>query len=459
MIDRIIKINYIVGKFAERRIARIKNQHTKLNMLQKLSDFYSKQYAGILHSYFIEAELIKLSTEIKAANNVEVKKNHILHVATMVGAYGGHTRDILNWVKNQPNKKHSLLLNTHCTVPVWLSNAVNDSDGKVVINDKQGYIPKALFLKSNSLAYESIVLHVHTNDILPILAYGTNFPRPVALFNHADHTFWLGSAITDKVYDLNTYSANITHKFRGIRSNTALPIVIDESRENIHSKSELRAKYGLPQDKRILVSMASKHKFLGQSNKFFKTIPALLNDSTIMLLMGPKNKKQFKRLAKNSSGKVIPMGYQDIGKADDILRLSDIYIDSFPMSSFTSMLQAIREGLPVITTFPYELPDCLLENRVPDLRIINDLTQVEIENLFLIPAKKKLSMHFGKQWRATLEQNTLDKQHQVKLTQESFTPHPYIQFVYSISIKHWQWVKKTVNLVLISSLPFLSKST
>ena len=64
MIDLIIKINYIAGKFAERRINRVKNKQTKLNLLQKLSDFYSKQYAGILHSHFIEAELIKLSNEI-----------------------------------------------------------------------------------------------------------------------------------------------------------------------------------------------------------------------------------------------------------------------------------------------------------------------------------------------------------------------------------------------------------
>lgn len=459
MIDLIIKINYIAGKFSERQINRIKNKEKKLNLLQKLSDFYSKQYAGILHSHFIEAELIKLSSEIKINQNITFEDNHILHVATMVGADGGHTRIILNWIKNQPNKQHSLLINNPCSVPDWLNQAVTASGGSIVTSDSIGYLKKALFLKEQSLKYENIVLHVHTNDMLPLLAYGTNFSRPVALFNHADHTFWLGSAIADMVYDLNTYSADITHRLRKAQNNTALPIVIDEHISSRLPKSELRAKHGLPQDKRILVSMASKHKFLGQSDVFFKTVPRLVDDSTIMVLMGPQNKKKFKRLAKRTKGRVIPLGYQDKDTADEILKLSDVYIDSFPISSFTSMLQAIRSDIPVITTFPYELPDCLLENRTQDLGIINELTLEEIHKQFLKPAKEKLPMHFGNQWKETLEQTKMNSLHQTKLSEEIFSPHPYIQFVYSTSIKHWQWFRRTLNLVLVSTIPFLSKST
>ena len=458
MIDIIIKINYIAGKFSERRIHRIKNQQKKLNLLQKLSDFYSKQYAGILHSHFIEAELIKLSNEIKTFQIVEFEDNHILHVATKVGADGGHTRIILNWIKNQPNKKHSLLINTQCTIPDWLSQAVISSGGEIVTNESHGYMQKALFLKEHSLKHESIVLHVHTNDMLPLLAYGTNFSRPVALFNHADHTFWLGSAIADMVYDLNTYSADITHRLRKAQNNTALPIVIDESISSRLQKKELRTKHGLPQDKRILVSMASKHKFLGQSNVFFKKAISLVDESTILVLMGPQNKKKFKRLANKAKGKIIPLGYQDKDTADEILKLSDVYIDSFPISSFTSMLQAIRSDLPVITTFPYELPDCLLENRTQSLDIINKLTMEEIHHQYLKPAKKMLPMHFGNQWKETLEQTKMNSTHQTKLSDEVFFTHPYIQFVYSTSIKHWQWFRRTLNLVVTSAIPFLLKS-
>lgn len=458
MIDLIIKINYIAGKFAERRISNVKNKQTKLNLLQKLSDFYSKQYAGILHSHFIEAELIKLSNEIKTPQIIEFEDNHILHVATMVGADGGHTRIILNWIKNQPNKKHSLLINTQCAIPDWLSQAVISSGGDIVINEPHNYMQKARFLKEHSLKHESIVLHVHTNDMLPLLAYGTNFSRPVALFNHADHTFWLGSAIADMVYDLNTYSADITHRLRKAQNNTALPIVIDENISSRLSKSELRTKHGFPQDKRILVSMASKHKFLGQSDRFFKTAKSLVNDSTILVLMGPPNKKKFKRLSKQTNGRVIPLGYKDKDTADEILKLSDIYIDSFPISSFTSMLQAIRADIPVVTTFPYELPDCLLENRTQSLDIINKLTKEEIHHRYLIPVKEKLTMHFGNQWKKTLEQSKMSSTHQTKLNEEFFSPHPYIQFVYSTSIKRWQWIRRTINLVLVSSFPFLSKS-
>ncbi|WP_250656601.1 hypothetical protein [Alkalimarinus coralli] len=458
MIDLIIKINYVAGKFAERQIDRVKNRHTKLNLLQKLSDFYSKQYAGILHSHFIESELIKLSNDAKTPQKVTVEDDHILHVATMVAADGGHTRIILNWIKNQPNKKHSLLINTPCTVPSWLISAIEDSNGGIIVNDKQGYLEKASYLKSHSLKYEKVILHVHTNDMLPLLAYGADFPRPVALFNHADHTFWLGSAIADMVFDLNTYSANITHRLRKAQNNAPLPIVIDEDVGTTLSKRELRTKHNLPQDKRILVSMASKHKFLGQSNIFFKTAPYLLNDSTIFILMGPQNKKKFKRLYKSTNGKVIPLGYQDKDSADEILKASDIYIDSYPVSSFTSMLQAIRSGVPVITSFPHALPDSLVENRVTDLTIINKLTATEIEERFLTPAKIKLPMHFGSQWKETLENSAPLTGHNTILAEEVFQPHPYIQFVYSTSIKHWQWFRRVINLVLACTFPFLSKS-
>ena len=46
--------------------------------------------------------------------------------------------------------------------------------------------------------YDLIMLHIHPNDVLPVYALSAGYyGPPVALFDHSDHTFWIGSSIVD----------------------------------------------------------------------------------------------------------------------------------------------------------------------------------------------------------------------------------------------------------------------
>ena len=46
--------------------------------------------------------------------------------------------------------------------------------------------------------FDLIMLHIHAQDVLPVYALSAGYyGPPVALFDHSDHTFWIGSSIVD----------------------------------------------------------------------------------------------------------------------------------------------------------------------------------------------------------------------------------------------------------------------
>jgi hypothetical protein len=46
--------------------------------------------------------------------------------------------------------------------------------------------------------FDLIMLHMHAQDVLPVYALSAGYyGPPVALFDHSDHTFWIGSSIVD----------------------------------------------------------------------------------------------------------------------------------------------------------------------------------------------------------------------------------------------------------------------
>ena len=75
---------------------------------------------------------------------------------------------------------------------------------------------------------DRVVTFADTDDPLPLVAYGTeDFKRPVGLYNHADHDFWLGVGVSDLVADLRRWGERLTREVRGATASYRLTIPLD----------------------------------------------------------------------------------------------------------------------------------------------------------------------------------------------------------------------------------------
>ena len=99
------------------------------------------------------------------------------------------------------------------------------------------------------------------DDPVSVIAFGTEkFKRPVLLFNHADHMFWIGQSVADIVIDFRK-NASISKTRRNLSCTFKLPIPSD-FKDNVF-KPFLFARRNLQLDekKKIIITSGSSFKY------------------------------------------------------------------------------------------------------------------------------------------------------------------------------------------------------
>jgi len=146
---------------------------------------------------------------------------------------GGHTALARRWMAQSPfGERHSLVLTFQASSAVEpkLAEAVRRSEGTLhSVSDRLSFLERASALRR--LAWEEadfVVAHVHTWDVVPAMAFAVPGGPPVLLVNHADHSFWVGSAIADLVVDIRDSGAALTKSLRGARATVVLPIPLED---------------------------------------------------------------------------------------------------------------------------------------------------------------------------------------------------------------------------------------
>src|SRR5262249_15187363 len=94
-------------------------------------------------------------------------RRRVLHVASAVYPTGGHSRLILNWIRNDDNSHHSLVLTRQHPNPVpdWLTREVLRSGGhlEVLPNSLTGLEKAASIRLIARQGFDLVVLHHHPN--------------------------------------------------------------------------------------------------------------------------------------------------------------------------------------------------------------------------------------------------------------------------------------------------------
>lgn len=298
---------------------------------------------------------------------------HVLHVSTRVMPVGGHSRMLWRWIQQDSERVHSVALTRQTKeVPKTLSDAVARTGGRIYQVNRVvgGMIAWAKQLRKVATAVDLVVLHTFNDDVTSLIAFANREERPPVIFlDHADHIFWLGAAISDVVVSLRESGMCLAQRRRGIPAerNALLPTILAPTRRWL-SRTEAKRRLGLPEDSVMLLSIARALKYGAIGNRSYADahVPLLERyKRALFIVVGPGNHFSWSDAARRTQGRIISVGEHD--DTNTYYQAADIYVDSFPFVSTTSLLEAGSFALPLVSLFPYSDASAILGADAPGL--------------------------------------------------------------------------------------------
>ncbi|MBD2766430.1 hypothetical protein IC235_00820 [Hymenobacter sp. BT664] len=300
--------------------------------------------------------ILFLSSFPKFALPIPTNKRRVLHVASSVSHIGGHTRLINNLVKKDTSSCHSLVLTRQKgnIVPEWLVESIESSGGVVYCVPQEPPCINASLLRHIAEKYADIVfLHIHPDDATPLVALAANPVKPLVFVNHADHVFSLGTGLVNTVACIRPWAAEFSLNRRMAEKINLLPIPLEFRAEDAPSREEARHTLGIADESVVILTVASAYKLIpdGKYN-YFKIIKKLVdeNKNVLVKIIGvmPKDSQVI--------GCIPDSRIELLGVVESPIlyyKAADIYLDSMPYPSFTSLLEAVYYGAyPVLQYAP-----------------------------------------------------------------------------------------------------------
>lgn len=411
----------------------------KLKKIQLAAKFATEFHTGRFVDGRLENALLEIAEKVPDEPTVKIAptdiRRRVLHVASTVGETGGHTRMLYNWIELDKASCHSLALLNQASypVPAWLTNAVKESGGVLdLYHSEKEIVRQAINLRHLAIARADVViLHTDPFDIIPVIAFGIDKCPQVALVNHADHCFWVGSSVADLVISLRTVGAENAKLRRNARNNAILPVPLADANHEL-TREQARIKLVIPHDRVMLLSIARPEKYRPYASfDFVATINKILfyRPNAHMYVVGESATGILPYLRSSIHDRLHFMG--SLEDPSYFRAAADVYLESFPFGSQTALLEAGLSGLPVVPSYAPMSPllvanddslTSILENPINEKqfieRVLKLIDQPQIRHrLGLLTRRQLLDNHVGSGWLKEL--NSVYR----KIEQCRHTPH------------------------------------
>lgn len=328
-------------------------------------------HGGIFASPRLERLLLDLGQALLPrlpAHEVPVSPQRILHVCTATATIGGHARMMWRWIEADRERRHSVVITRQMSpdVPKPLAAAVAASGGHIIRLNRTfgGFGDWARRLRQLARMADLVVLHTHNHDILPVLAFShrADVP-PVVLLDHADHLFWVGVSVADVVAGLRRSGLDLAAGRRGVAPERLilLPTLLDmpcRTRDREDAKRAL----GLSSDQVVLLSVARAGKY---GRDYADThVPLLLDHpQAVLIVVGSGDRPDWAEAVRRTGGRIIL--HPERPDTSPFFQAADLYVDSFPFISTTSLLEAGSLGIPLVSRSPFGPGAAVLDVEVP----------------------------------------------------------------------------------------------
>lgn len=401
---------------------------------QFAADYAWHNHPGAFVSAELEALLVNLGrrtlgeglTAKTAAGSSPRPVNSVLHVVTTAYQGGGHTRLLWRWMCQDDTRVHNVVLTGQGIYPIppSLVEAASAAGGTVKDLDKTYGSPvsRARVVRGLAQSADLIVLHTHPHDVVPLIALGERMTSaPIVLMNHSEHVFWLGASISDVVAHIREGSVATSQQRRGIPPERCviLPVPLVTPKRTL-SRAEAKRKLGIDESTVVLLTVAGGYKYQNQKGTNFVNalIPVLQkHQNALLMAVGPTHDGDWAAGSQATQGRIKAVGHQP--ELSVFYEAADIYLDSFPLGSLTSLLEAGCHEVPLLRYNLYPAGVQLLQPDDPAFKglmpVATDLKdyQEHISRLINDPVARGelgariresiVKTHTGEGWKETLE--------------------------------------------------------
>jgi hypothetical protein len=302
------------------------------------------------------AEIGRVAVPAPPSRSRAEPPRRVLHVLTEAYETGGHTRLAWRWIERDAGREHSVALTApDALVPAQLRTAAEASGGALHVLREPGRLDRARALRALADDADLVVLHVHMFDVVAPIALADRPSGPPVLFeDHADHVFWLGGGVADAVAGLRRPAVELATARRGIPAGRAvlLPIPVHPV-ERALSGAEAKARLGVDEDAVVLLTVAMPYKYAPVVTPSFFDAALPLVDAhpgCVLLAVGPEPAGPWAAAAEATGGRVRAVGVQQ--ELSAYYHAATLYLDSYPFSSNTALIEAAGHAVPVLSFSP-----------------------------------------------------------------------------------------------------------
>lgn len=279
----------------------------------------------------------------------------VLHVLSEAAPIGGLTRLVERWIQHDAASASSILLTRQGEVSERLLAVVGASGGSAIgLADSIDAFDRAAIVRGLGHEVDLVVCHLQSDDAIAGAAFGSGYRgAPVAFANHGDHIFWMAPTQAQLIVSNREIAQDLSVRVRGYAasSNQVLPLVVPD-RHSGTTRARVRRDLGVADERPLVVSVARAVKFQDTDlrPRFADLVTAVLEavPELVFCAVGPDvSDEPWTGLQHRFGDRVVVTG--SVQDPQPFLDAADLYLDTFPFSSTTSLLEASASALAVVT--------------------------------------------------------------------------------------------------------------
>lgn len=323
---------------------------------------------GLFSSPRLERLLLELGRQVPSTSPCGAQRRgensrNVLHVLSYAQPIGGDSRFVWRWMQEDRNSRHSVAITTQAdlngkyVVPEALRQSTGNTGGCLHLLSAPTSKPleQAHELRLLCQGMDVIALHIYPYDVIPVLALSAGCDSAKTVFiNHSDHTFWIGASVAHSIVHLRRQCPDFLRNRRGLYPDRSsiLPIPLAYSPPSMTPLQAKRA-LGYEPDVVVLLTIATPFKYWapGQVSFLDLVTPVLAkHPKAVLIAVGPDPKGPWRSASTQTDGRIVALGKR--WDNEILYSAADVYLDSVPFSSITSLLEAGSRAKPLIGYSP-----------------------------------------------------------------------------------------------------------
>ncbi|WP_261164880.1 glycosyltransferase [Microbacterium sp. Marseille-Q6965] len=284
-------------------------------------------------------------------------RRRVLHVLTEAASIGGLSKLAERWIRRDTASRSDVVVVRQDDVTAGLREACAAVGGTARALGAGDPLARAARLRELAGGVDMVVCHLQPDDPVSAVAFGSGYAgAPVIVFDHADHLMLAAPTRATTIAEFRAAGAALTRRLRGYDDDAVvrLPLLVPAVPD---VRPATREELGMAPGTVVAMTVARAVKF-GDTRmrpSFGELIAAALEaePSLAFCAIGPgEDDGPFPWLRRRFPGRVRALG--PVTDPAPYLRAADLYLDTFPFSSLTSLLEACGAGLPAVTLDAHE---------------------------------------------------------------------------------------------------------